>query len=103
MTNSIFYLNTNNSVIKTTNHRLHIEIRRWPNILHSERFCNFCNMRQIGDKFHILLKCEYVSDKRCLLFDKQFCTPANILKFRDLMKVRQQPTLKKLPVYKLSY
>ncbi len=49
---------------RTSNHKLPIETGRWNGIERSERKCNLCNLKDIGDEFHYLLICPFLAESR---------------------------------------
>ena len=44
---------------RTSNYKLPVEIGRWNNTPFGERKCPLCNLNDIGDDFHYLLKCSF--------------------------------------------
>ena len=42
---------------RLSNHILPIEKLRYSNIKRDERLCPICNIKEIGDEYHYLLKC----------------------------------------------
>ena len=52
--------------IRTGNHKLPVELQSW-NIFYKpreERYCNVCNLAEVGDEFHYLSRCPIFSDER---------------------------------------
>jgi hypothetical protein len=47
--------------LRTGNHRLHIETGRWRQsfVHHAERKCQHCQLNDLGDEFHYILKCNF--------------------------------------------
>ena len=70
---------------RTVNHKLPIEYGRWNNIQRENWVCNLCNSQDLGDEFHYLLKCSFMSDMRKNCINNIFFRNANILKFGELM------------------
>ena len=81
---------------RTVNHKLPIEYGRWNNIQRENRVYNLCNSQDLGDEFHYLLKCSFMSDMRKNCIDNNFFRNANILKFGKLMNQTKLSKLKRL-------
>jgi hypothetical protein len=62
---------------------LPIETGRFFNIDRSERYCNLCNVNELGDEFHYLFKCTFFSNVRANCLPRNRCN---------------NPKLKNLPV-----
>jgi hypothetical protein len=84
---------------RTVNHKLPIEYGRWNNIQRENWVCNLCNSQDLGDEFHYLLKCSFMSDMRKNCINNIFFRNANILKFGELMIQTKLSKLKKLCVF----
>ncbi len=70
---------------RTGNHYFPIETGRWENIDISERKCTLCNLNDVGDEFHFLLKCPFFeSDRKTYIKKYYFCRP-NMLKYKELL------------------
>ena len=67
--------------LRTTNHRLPIEIGRWQSIALNERKCKLCDLNELGDEFHYLLVCPFFSVKRRQLIDSYYIRRPNISKY----------------------
>ena len=50
--------------LRTSNHRLPIEMGRYINIPRTNRFCLLCNDKVIGDEYHYVMICTHFSDIR---------------------------------------
>ena len=72
---------------RTCNHYLPIENGRWMNIPRNERICNHCDIKEIGDEFHYILKCKNnllkEERKRCLKVTQ--IQNVNIISFKQIM------------------
>ena len=57
---------------RTSNHPLAVETQRYCslNIPRIKRLCNFCNMNEVEDEFHLLFSCEIYTSFRHALFQK---------------------------------
>jgi hypothetical protein len=77
---SLFYF-------RTGNHRLPIEAGRWRQsfVPYEERKCRHCQLNDLGDEFHFLLKCPFFQALRTKFIPKYYYTRPNIIKFSSLM------------------
>ena len=78
--------------IKTRNHRLPIETRKWLNIPREERICNLCNDK-IGDEFYFILECWDLKDLRRKYLKDYSLKKINVLKFHDLFNTENKKEL----------
>ena len=62
-----------------------IEHDRYANIERDVRFCKLCNLREIGDEFHYLLKCPLFKVDQRRYLKKYFYENTNTIKFHQLM------------------
>ena len=67
---------------RTLNHRLPIQTGRFNYIPRCERLCNKCDLLDIGDEFHYILKCPYFAEKKCI--HKSYLKNTNVMKFNNL-------------------
>ena len=81
---------------RTSNHKLPVEIGRWNNTPFGERKCLLCNLNDIGDDFHYLLKCSFFETDRKELLKQYFYTRTNIIKFQHLLASTNKNILTKL-------
>jgi hypothetical protein len=86
-------------LFRTSNHSLPIETGRWQNIPHHERICRLCNLHDICDEFHCILKCPSFNEHRYTLIPKYYYTRPNILKFRELFNTKKASQLRKLSAF----
>ena len=49
---------------RLSSHRLPIEVGRHHGIVRSNRLCNLCTKREIGDEYHYLVSCNYFDKDR---------------------------------------
>ena len=72
------YLNI--AKLRTGNHKFPCECGRWLGIDLSQRICTLCNLHEIGDEFHYVLKCPFFFQKKekDLLIDSIFSNPEYI-------------------------
>jgi hypothetical protein len=62
---------------------LPIETGRFFNIDRSERHCNLCNVNELGDEFHYLLKCTFFNNVRAKFLPRNICNNPNVLKLKN--------------------
>lgn len=82
-------------LFRTRNHHLPIETGRWSNTDISERKCNLCNISP-GDEFHYLMNCKSLASERKRYIKAYYFRQPNIIKFKQLMNVRNLKQLKNL-------
>ena len=80
---------------RTRNHRLSIETGKWIGLEISERKCSFC-MQEVGDEFHVLLRCPTFNVHRKRYIKSNFTVNPNIIKFNELMNSKNIKQLKNL-------
>ena len=81
---------------RVTNHKLPIEVGRWNNVPREDRVCRLCNCGDLGDEFHYLLNCNFMSQQRQLFIHKKYYRHVNALTFKELMSVKKKSELRKL-------
>lgn len=81
------------------NSKIPIEKGRFLGIEREQRLCTFCDKHELGDEFHYLFNCSFLSNERrkYLPFD-MYQTP-NIIKFKNLMNSTDVHTLTKLALF----
>ena len=57
---------------------LPIETGRFFNIDRSERRCNLCNVNELGDEFHYLIKCTFFNNVRAKFLTRKICNNPNV-------------------------
>ena len=82
-------------LFRTRNHHLPIETGRWSNTDISERKCNLCNISP-GDEFHYLMNCKFLASERKRYIKAYYFRQPNVIKFKQLMNVRNLKQLKNL-------
>ena len=85
--------------IRTTNHRLPIEVGRWHGIALNERKCTLCNKNDLGDEYHYLLRCPFFAAKRKQFIDANYSTRPNMLKFKELLNNQNVEIMKNLSLF----
>ena len=81
---------------RTCNDKLPTERGRWQNININERKCPLCDLNDIGDDFHYLLKYPHFENKRTGLLKSYYYGRPNIIKFKDLLCCTNNPVIIKL-------
>ena len=71
---------------KCSNHYLPIVKGRHLKIPLDDRKCTLCNLNEIGDEFHYLLKCSFFSDQRKKYLMRYYYTQPNMLKMLNLFE-----------------
>lgn len=71
--------------LRTGNHHLPVETGRWNNIDISDRKCNLCNLNDVGDELHYVLKCPFFNQNRLIYIKQYFWKRPSTLKFSQLM------------------
>ena len=83
------------------NNRLPINVGRYTNVNRDERLCNFCNDNEIGDEYHVLLKCsnEEIVRWRNMYLPRYFTLRPSIFKFAELLQHTNIAILTNLSVF----
>jgi len=87
------YRNTS-AKFRLSSHKLNIEVGRHNNIFRNERKCSLCNLNDIEDEFHFLLKCPLYTAFKRQYIPKYFYTNTNMFKYITLMQSENISTLK---------
>ena len=78
---------------RTGNHRFPIETGRWAGLDVSERKCTLCDLHDVGDELHYLLKCKFFENERHAHIKRYYYTRPNIIKFKQLLNCKSKPQL----------
>lgn len=81
---------------RTGNHKLSPEVGRWNNVELTDRKCPLCHTLNIGDEFHYLLECSLFLTDRQSLLDRYFYKRPNIIKFKELLTIKNESKLIRL-------
>lgn len=81
---------------RTSNHKLPIETGRWNNIDRENRVCTNCVSGCIGDEFHYIMECQFLSENRNRFICKQLTRRPNILNFKKIMCTSDKVKLEKI-------
>jgi len=88
--------------LRLSSHKLFIETGRHQNIDRDQRKCILCNLNDIEDEFHFVLKCPYYNDVRNALIPKYYRIRPNMFKFIKLLNSSNKTVLRKLAMYCLT-
>ena len=66
-------------------HKLGIKTGRFDSINRDNRQCTKCNLLDIEDEYHFILKCPYYNDNRTLYIKPYFFTRSNVYKLTQLL------------------
>ena len=97
-----YLLNTTSNIyipiikFRTCNFKLPIEVGRWQNLPIDDRKCTLCNLHDVGDDFHYLLKCTFFENERKHFLKPYYYTRPNIIKFKNLLGSKNKMLLTKL-------
>ena len=81
---------------RTGNHELPVEVGRWNNVELTDGKCPLCHTPNIGDEFHYLLECSFFLTDRQSLLDRYFYKRPNIIKFKELLTIKNELKLIRL-------
>ena len=81
-----------------SNHRLPIHSQRFLHTPRSERLCELCETREIGDEFHYLFNCknEGIVRERRKALSLYFINRPNAFKYHALMNCKSKVKIKKI-------
>ena len=81
---------------RTANHKMPIETGRWNQIDLPDRKCQLCDKNDLGDEYHYLFICPFFKNERVIFIDRHFRTAPNILKYKELLQIKDNEKLIKL-------
>ena len=82
--------------LRTRNTFFPIEVGGWSGISLSERVCTLCDLGDVGDEFHYLLKCPFFQNQRKMYLDKYYYKRPNMIKFKELLQLQNTSKLSRL-------
>ena len=85
--------------LRLSSHNLNIEVGRHHKIPRGERKCSFCNLNDIEDEFHFVLKCPVYADLRRQYLPRYYYTHTSIFKYINLLQTENKNILKKLALF----
>ena len=81
---------------RLSSHNLNIEQGRYRNIHRDQRICESCNLNDIEDEFHFILKCTLYNDFRRELIKPYYFKRPNVFKLIQLLTTENMKELNKL-------
>ncbi len=81
---------------RISNTKLPIEQGRYNNVPRHHRFCKLCNINVVGDEYHLLLECPFLSETRKLYLPRYYIQHINMIKFNMIMTSTSRPLMLKL-------
>ena len=85
--------------LRLASHKLNIEIGRHNNVPRHERKCLLCNLNDIEDEFHFVLKCPVYADIRKELVPRFYYSNTSMYKYISLMQNNDKKLIRKLAIY----
>jgi hypothetical protein len=77
------------------NTKLPVVKLRYDNLVYSPE-CTLCDSGEIGDEFHVLLKCPFLKEERRKLLGKESFPYANTIVFSEIMNTNNERKLRNL-------
>lgn len=77
----------------TSNHTLPVEVGRWKSVPHNDRICSKCDLNEIGNELHCILKCSRFQSDREKLLPAYFRINPNMTKLAALFQSSKKPLL----------
>ena len=72
---------------RTSSHNLNIELGRQRNEIRENRPCTLCNLGDIEDEFHFILKCPKFSELRIKYINKYYYNRPSVFKLVQLLSI----------------
>jgi len=88
--------------LRLSSHKLLIETGRHQNIVRDQRKCVLCNLNDIEDEYHFVIKCPYYADIRNTLIPKYYRSRPSMFKFIELLNCSNKIVLRKLAIFCLK-
>ena len=87
--------------LRISSHPLRIQTGRFSNnrIAREDRYCTFCNSRDIEDEYHVMLICPCYNDIRRKYIKTYYFKRPSVYKFLSLMKTCSKEEVVKLAVF----
>ena len=85
--------------IRLSSHNLLIETGRHYSISRNERKCALCNLNDLEDEYHFILKCPFYLEERTKYISSYFSVRPSMHKFLTLLNSNNKGTLRKLAIY----
>ena len=94
-TNLPYHLTNQICKFRTSNHKLPVETGRWSNIDYEKRKCDLCKTNEVGNEYHVLLKCKALLSIREKYIPEYFYKYPSLTKFETLMNKSSNRNLDK--------
>ena len=94
-TNLPYHLTNQICKFRTSNHKLPVETGRWSNIDYEKRKCDMCKTNEVGNEYHVLLKCKALLSIREKYIPEYFHKYPSLTKFETLMNKSSNRNLEK--------
>ena len=85
--------------IRLSSHRLNVETGRYQNIDRRNRLCTLCNLEDIEDEFHFILKCPHFEALRKALVKPYYIRNTSVFKLVELLKTNSKKDIANLGKY----
>ena len=82
--------------LRTSNHKLPIEVGRWDGTLLDERTCNLCPLNDLGDEYHFICKCPFFSEPRAKYITPFYSNRPSMFKFCQLLNSNDAKLIRNL-------
>ena len=82
--------------LRTSNHKLPIEVGRWDGTLLDERTCNLCPLNDLGDEYHFICKCPFFSEPRAKYITPFYSNRLSMFKFCQLLNSNDAKLIRNL-------
>ena len=80
----------------------YVETGRHQNIVRDQRKCVLCNLNDIEDEYHFVIKCPYYADIRNTLIPTYYRSRPSMFKFIELLNCSNKIVLRKLAIFCLK-
>lgn len=90
------------SKLRLSSHNLNIEEGRYRNIGRNERYCTFCNKRDLEDEYHFILICPAYNEIRNKYIKQYYVKRPSMFKFIELLQSNNVNILKNLARFTLQ-
>ena len=85
--------------LRLSSHKLNIETGRHNKIARNDRKCTMCNINDIEDEFHFVLKCPVYADLRRQYIPRYYYTHTSLMKYILLMQSNNKILIRKLAMF----
>ena len=85
--------------MRCSSHKLMIEKGRYLNLERNQRVCSMCNLNDIEDEFHFILRCPAYNDLRKKYLKQRYCNSPSVFKLLQLFNTCCLSELRKLGYY----